>query len=122
MPTRSKTPITASRLAAVTSDMPWSIAAGIRCVPMSPFVVAPQTKKLAVRSQNVDVREASARPPIAARKGFCCTIGGSSTTAPNGRSPISAGLSRRKSATSGSVKARATIETVSAGGAPALRR
>ena len=24
---------------------------------MSPFVVAPQTKKLAVRSQNVDVRE-----------------------------------------------------------------
>ena len=63
---------------------------------MSPFVVAPQTKKLAVRSQNVDEREASARPPIAARNGFCCTIGGSSTTAPNGRSPTSAGLSRRK--------------------------
>ena len=38
---------------------------------MSPFVVAPQTKKLAVSSQNVDVRDAVTRPPIAARNGFC---------------------------------------------------
>jgi hypothetical protein len=34
--------------------MPWSIEAGIRCVPINPFVVAPQMKKLPVRSQNVD--------------------------------------------------------------------
>ena len=41
-------------------------------MPISPFVVAPQTKKLPVSSQNVDVRDAATRPPIAARNGFCC--------------------------------------------------
>ena len=53
MPTRSKTPIIASNPAAATWVSPWSTAAGIRCVPIRPFVVAPQMKKLALRSQNV---------------------------------------------------------------------
>ena len=39
-------------------------------MPISPFVVAPQTKKLPLSSQNVEVREAETRPPIAALNGF----------------------------------------------------
>jgi len=42
VPTRSKTPIVASNDAAATSPKPWSIAAGIRCVAISPFVDAPR--------------------------------------------------------------------------------
>jgi len=38
----SKIPMNASRLAAVTSGMPWSIEAGMRCVPIRPFVLARQ--------------------------------------------------------------------------------
>ena len=49
----SKTPISASSDAAGTSPIPWSCAAGIRCVPIRPVVDAPQMKKLPVRSQKV---------------------------------------------------------------------
>ena len=40
----SKTPIAASRPAPCTSVKPWSAQAAIRCVPIRPLVVAPQTK------------------------------------------------------------------------------
>ena len=58
----SKMPITASRLAAVTSAMPWSMEAGIRCVPMRPLVDAPQMKKLPARSQKSRERTPRRRP------------------------------------------------------------
>ena len=51
VPTMSKMPIMASRLAALTSGMPASTQAGIRWVPIRPFVLSPQTKKLPNRSQ-----------------------------------------------------------------------
>ena len=66
----SKTPITASRLAAVTSAIPWSIDAGIRCVPMSPLVDAPQMKKLPPRSQKSWERTPSRNPAKALRIGL----------------------------------------------------
>ena len=45
MPTMSKIPTTASRPAAVVSGMPWSWADGMKWVPISPLVVAPQMAK-----------------------------------------------------------------------------
>ena len=101
VPTRSKTPIIASSPAAATSVSPWSTAAGIRCVPISPLVVAPQMKKLALNSQNVRDPEAYTRPsPIAVRNGFPFAAGGamSSSVAPNARTPIEDGRSRIRSA------------------------
>ena len=41
-----KIAIEASRLAAMISGMPLSMQAGIRCVPISPLVEAPQTKNV----------------------------------------------------------------------------
>ena len=58
MPTMSKTPTSASRLAAVVSGRPWSCAAGMKCVPTRPFVVAPQIAKPPTRNQNVPVVDA----------------------------------------------------------------
>ena len=37
----------ASSPAATVVGMPWSLAAGMKCVPISPFVVIPQIAKLA---------------------------------------------------------------------------
>src|ERR1041384_6735302 len=54
--------MTASRLAAATSGIPWSIDAGMRWVPMSPFVDAPQMKKLPPRSQKSRERTPMRRP------------------------------------------------------------
>jgi hypothetical protein len=88
----SKTPMSASRPAAVTWVMPWSWAAGMRCVETSPFVVAPQMKKLPASSQKVGERQASRSPFTAARKGLLGRSGtGTSTAEPSGRRPICAG-------------------------------
>ena len=45
------TPMVASTLAPATSEMPLSMQAGIRCVPISPLVEAPQTKNVPASSQ-----------------------------------------------------------------------
>ena len=78
----SKTPISASSDAAGTSPIPWSCAAGIRCVPIRPVVDAPQMKKLPVRSQKVFEWRASSRPWTAPRNGLPPGAGGSATSAP----------------------------------------
>ena len=59
MPAMSKMPTRASRLAAVVAAMPWSCAAGMKWVPISPLVVAPQMAKLPASSQKVPVRLAT---------------------------------------------------------------
>src|SRR5258708_7077561 len=92
----------ARRLAAVTSGIPWSIEAGIRWVPMRPLVLAPQMKNDPASNQKLRFRAPIARPPSAARTGFCSGGAGSSASvAPYARSPTSAGRSRMNSATSG---------------------
>ncbi len=78
----SKMPITASRLAAVTSAMPWSTEAGIRWVPINPLVVAPQMKKLPASSQKAPEPTASRRPWIAVAKGLPVAAGASASVAP----------------------------------------
>ncbi len=70
MPTRSNTPIAASRLAASTSGMPWSMQAGIRWVPISPLVLAPQTKKLPPSSQKSRECRPARRAWMARTAGF----------------------------------------------------
>ena len=46
----------ASRPAATVVGMPWSLAPGMKCVPINPFVVIPQIAKLAANSQNAGTR------------------------------------------------------------------
>jgi AraC-like DNA-binding protein len=58
VPTMSNRPTSASRLAAVVSGMPWSCAAGMKCVAMRPLVLAPQIAKPPTSSQKVPVRDA----------------------------------------------------------------
>ena len=48
--------------------MPWSLAAGMKCVPINPFVVIPQIAKLAASSQNAGTRAPISSPSNAARK------------------------------------------------------
>ena len=50
--------------------MPWSIAAGIMWVPISPVVVAPQTKKLPESSQKSFEPAPSRSPASAAPNGL----------------------------------------------------
>jgi len=113
VPIRSKIPITASRPAARTSGMPWSMHAGTRCVPTSPLVVAPQTKKLPASSQKsgLPALSRSTRSALASgcwREG---TKAGMSGGAPYGSRPRSEGRSRTSSATSG--KSSASTEATS---------
>lgn len=63
VPAISKIPITASSEAAAVIGMPWSCAAGTKCVLTRPFVVAPQIAKVPASSQNgpVPAAETSAR-------------------------------------------------------------
>jgi hypothetical protein len=56
---KSKMPIMASTLAAPTAGRPKSAQSGMKCVWISPLVLAPQMKKLANRIQNTRVRAAS---------------------------------------------------------------
>ena len=67
MPTMSKTPISASRLAEVVSGMPWSCAAGMKWVPMSPLVDHPQIQNVRNSAQKTQVRLAS-RKDLDARR------------------------------------------------------
>ncbi len=105
----------ASRLAAVTSAIPWSIDAGIRCVPMSPFVEAPQMKKLPPSSQKSRERTPMRRPRNALPIGLPVLTGvESASVAPYGRRPMSAGRLRRKMERSGATASAAhatVIET-----------
>jgi hypothetical protein len=59
VPMMSNSPTSASRLAAAVSGIPWSWAAGMKCVPISPLVVAPQMAKPPASSQNGPVRAAA---------------------------------------------------------------
>ena len=83
VPAMSKTPITASSEAAATSGMPWSMEAGIRWVPMSPLVEAPQMKKEAARNQKSRCRTPRPSPRKALAMGLPVTATtASSTVAP----------------------------------------
>ena len=78
-------------------------------------------KKLPASSQNALLLEALRRAAHRRRERVAAPAAGvgSGTVAPNGIRPMSAGRSRRKSATSGSTTAIATVLTVSDGVAPA---
>ena len=58
----------ASSPAATVVGMPWSLAAGMKCVPISPLVVIPQIAKLAASSQNAGTRAPMRSPSNAAAK------------------------------------------------------
>ena len=73
-------PMTASSEAAVVTRRPWSWAAGMKRVPMSPLADHPHTKNDPASSQKARVREASrsrnsAMPP--APRPPSCRAGGS---------------------------------------------
>ena len=77
--------MSASRLAARTSGMPWSCAAGMRCVPMRPLVDAPQMKNVAVSSQKSRERTPSPSAARATRAGLAPPpAAGSTRSPPNG--------------------------------------
>ena len=82
--------------------IPWSCAAGIRCVEISPFVVAPHTQNVPARSQNTFVRIAIVSPLSAAPNAGAPAGGGCQpSSAPYGVSPMSSGRSRMKRSTTG---------------------
>ena len=113
VPTTSKTPTSASRLAAVVIGIPWSCAAGMKCVPTRPLVEAPQIAKPPTSNQNAGRWEANRSAPRAARAGEpAAGGGGTGAVAPYGSSPRSLGRSRSSRSTSGTT-ASATAETVS---------
>ena len=56
----------ASSPAATVVGMPWSLAAGMKCVPINPFVVIPQIAKLAASSQKAGTRAPIRNPSKAA--------------------------------------------------------
>src|ERR1700694_859946 len=115
VPTTSKTPITASRLAAVTSAIPWSIEAGVRWVPIRPLVEAPQMKKLPARSQKSRERTPSLRPRNALTIGLPVVSGTlSASVAPYARSPRSLGRLRRNIATTGMTASAASPTEIAA--------
>ncbi len=116
VPTTSKTPITASSEAAAVTGIPWSCAAGTKCVWTRPFVDAPQIAKVPASSQKGPVRAAENRT-VTARLAAPGTGSGLGTNsfAPYGRRPTSAGWSRSSSQTKGTT-ARAASATVTAAG------
>src|SRR5262245_3814939 len=111
----SKTPISASSDAAVTWVMPWSCAAGIRCVEMRPFVVAPQTKNVEDSNPKTPDPAAIASPSSAAEAPP--GAGGGATQpsgAPKGVVPTSDGRFRISSATGGRTTKTAVAATTAA--------
>ena len=70
----------ASSPAATVVGMPWSLAAGMKCVPISPLVVMPQIAKLAASSQNAGTLAPSSSPSNAARKLEAGTAAGSAAS------------------------------------------
>ncbi|CAB4757379.1 unannotated protein [freshwater metagenome] len=98
----SKIPTIASRPAAVVAPMPWSWAAGTKCVLIMPLVVHPQMKNVPASSQKARVLAANARVDRAVRAALSAlwvvlVVNSSVVTTslePNGRNPISEGRSR----------------------------
>ncbi len=80
----SKTPTTASSPAAVVAGIPWSCAAGTKCVWMMPFVDQPQTQKVSTSAQNGQRRETRASVETARRAGDSveAATGGAAAVAP----------------------------------------
>ena len=75
------------------AGMPTSWQAEIRCVPISPFVLAPQMKNVPASTQNARVRDANARA-VSGAIAAAGAGGGASAARPYGVSPMSAGRSR----------------------------
>ena len=94
----SKTPIRASRLALVVSGMPWSWAAGMKCVPISPLVDQPQIQNVPIRIQKTRERALSRSVPRAMAA-----------------APRSGGAAGRASAATGSSSAPYAVRPTSAG-------
>ena len=87
----------------------------MRCVPISPFVDAPQMKKLPASSQNAGACDTSASVRTVAANGLPTDGGGGrSSCAPYGARPRSYGRSRTTSSTSGSTTVSATTAAVPA--------
>ncbi len=90
VPAMSNSPTSASSPAAVVFGMPWSCAAGMKCVPIRPFVVAPQIAKPPASSQNCEVRDAIRSASIAAVAALPVRGGGTTSwSPPYGGSPTS---------------------------------
>ena len=87
-------PMTASSCADRICGMPWSWQAAIRCVPMSPFVLAPHTKNVPARIQKARDRTAMRSAAKGERAIGAAVV--ASARWPYGRSPRSSGRSRRK--------------------------
>ncbi len=66
----SKIPTTASSEAAAVCGIPWSWAAGMKCVPTRPLVEAPHTANDPARSQKTPRREATLSESMAIRAGL----------------------------------------------------
>jgi hypothetical protein len=114
VPAMSNRPTSASRLAAVVVGMPWSWAAGMKWVPTSPLVVAPQIAKPPASNQKGWVRAAPRRPSTAMRAALPVRAGGVTISSPPyGGMPRSAGKSRSRKSTRGTT-ARAAPATTSA--------
>ncbi len=115
----------------MVSPMPWSCAAGTKCVPISPLVVAPQIAKPATSAQKVRVRDASRSASSASRAAFgratCGTWSdsmrrqswGSASSAPYAVTPRSAGWSRITTSTRGTTDRAAAAMTSEASRQPA---
>jgi hypothetical protein len=58
----------ASSPAATVLGIPWSLAAGMKWVPISPFVVIPQIAKLPASSQKAGMRAPIRSPSNAAQR------------------------------------------------------
>jgi hypothetical protein len=86
VPAMSKMPTTASSPAAVVLGIPWSCAAGTKCVWMIPFVDHPQTQKVSTRAQNTHRRLARRSTVTATRPGERVTVAVGSAALP-GRRP-----------------------------------
>ena len=93
---------TARSEAAAVTGMPWSWAAGTKCVLTRPFVEAPQIAKVPASSQNVPCGRRRAAPAGRAGRRRCTGGGfGVNSVRPVGGRPTSAGWSRSSSQTKG---------------------
>lgn len=121
VPTMSKIPTSASSPAAVVCDMPWSCAEGMKWMPMSPLVVAPQIAKASASAQKAWCRTANRSPSIARPMAPPVTSAGGTQvcgSAPKGRTPRSCGWSRMTSQAMGATASAATAMTREAGRQP----
>ncbi len=115
VPATSNTPTSASRLAAVVTGMPWSCAAGMKCVPTRPAVVAPQIANDPASSQNALLRAASRSTRSERASALPSVTGaGGASVAPYGNRPRSAGRSRISSSTGTATTVDASETTTTA--------